>query len=173
MKFVKGVEGNYVGCDVVVRNEAATTESCENNFLGRAGNHAGILGEGGSFGSANPVRHGDFLETHFQAEPAQFRGDVFGGSAGLGRAAGARSDILGQVRELAVGIFVIERGGFNGGKLLQEQWRKVLAVLLGHLGGSRPRRHGFLRRVLRTGCGRKERKRDQNGDKAARNFHHR
>jgi len=41
------------------------------------------------------VRNSDWLEADFKAELAKFGGDVFGGSAGLGRTGGARSDVFG------------------------------------------------------------------------------
>jgi hypothetical protein len=80
--------------------------------------HSRILDQGGGFGAANPVLHGDGLEADFKAEMAKLFGYVFGGRAGLGRPGGAGSDVLGEVRELAVAIVVAERGGFYGGKLL-------------------------------------------------------
>jgi hypothetical protein len=72
------------------------------------------------------VRGGDRLKPDFEAEFAEFAGDVFGGAASLRRAAGARSDIFGEVSELAVGEVVIERGGFDGGKLLEKERREIL-----------------------------------------------
>jgi hypothetical protein len=71
------------------------------------------------------VRYGDWLKAHLEAEFAKLAGHVFGGGVGLGRAAGAWSDILGEVGDLAVGIVVIERGGFDGGKLLQKERREI------------------------------------------------
>ena len=97
------------------------------------GNHAGILDQGGGFGAADPVRDGDGLEANLEAELAKFGGDVFGGGGGLERAGGAGSDVLGEVGELAVGVVVIQRGGFDGGKLLQKKRREILLVGLGGL----------------------------------------
>ena len=95
-----------------------------------AGHHAGILDQGSGFGATNPVRDGDWLEADIEAELAKFFGYVFGGSAGLGRPGGARSDVLGEVSELAVAVVVIERGGFDGGKLLQKKRREIQLVSL-------------------------------------------
>jgi hypothetical protein len=72
------------------------------------------------------VRDYDLLEADFEAQLAEFGGDVFGGSRRLRRTCGASSNVFGEVSELAVGVVVIERGGFDGGKLLEEEWREIM-----------------------------------------------
>ena len=167
LEFVEGVDGDDVGGEAVGRSGGASAERGENDFLCGVGNHSGILDEGGGFGAADPVRHDDRLEADLEAKLAKFGGDIFGGGAGLGRAAGARSDIFGEVSELAVGVVVVERGSFDGGKLLQEKRREIRS---GSLGCGHPRGQGRLGlwRVLRAReDGREEQKCDQSYDAVA------
>ena len=56
---------------------------------------------------------------------AKLFGYVFGRGAGLERPGGAWADVLGEVSEFAVAVVVIQRGSFNGGKLLQKKRREI------------------------------------------------
>ena len=125
LKFFEGVDGDYVGGEAVGGCCRASAEGGEDNLLRGGGHHAGILDQGGGFGAANPVRDGDGLEADIEAEVAKFFGYVFGSGAGLGRPGGAGSDVLGEVSEFAVGVVVVQRGGFDGGKLLQKKRREI------------------------------------------------
>lgn len=84
------------------------------------GNHAGKLDERCGFRATDPVRDSGCLEADFEAELAKFGGNVLGGGASLWRATGARSNILGKVSQLAVGVIIIQRSRFNGGELLEK-----------------------------------------------------
>ena len=130
LKFFEGVDGDYVCGEAICGCSRASAEGGEDNLLRGGGHHAGILDQGGGFGAAYPVRHGDGLEADIEAEVAKFFGYVFCSGAGLGRAGGAGSDVLGEVREFAVGVVVVQRSGFDGGKLLQKKRREILFVSL-------------------------------------------
>ena len=95
LELVESVDGDDVGSETVWRGGGATTERGENYLLRGVRNHARILDEGGAFGAADPVRNGDWLEADVETELAKFGGDIFGGSTGLGRTGGARSDVFG------------------------------------------------------------------------------
>jgi hypothetical protein len=140
LEFVEGVDRYHIGCEAIRGSGGAAAESSQNDLLSGSGNHARVLDEGGAFGPANPVRHHDLLEANFEAQLAKFRGYILGGSTGLGRTAGARSYVLGEVGDLAVGIIVIQRGGFDGGKLLQKERREVLQISLRGLRRANPRK---------------------------------
>ena len=86
LEFFESVDGNYVGGEAVGWGCRASAKGGEDNLLCGGGNHAGVLDQGGGFGAANPVRHGDRLEADIEAEVAKLFGHVFGGGAGLGRA---------------------------------------------------------------------------------------
>ena len=121
LELVESVDGDDVGSETVWRSGGAPTERGENDLLRGVRNHARILDEGSTFGAADPVRNRDWLEADVETELAKFGGDIFGGSTGLGRTGGARSDVLGQVGELAVGVIVIQGSGFDGGELLEKK----------------------------------------------------
>ena len=101
------------------------------------------------------MRDGDLLQGDFEAQLAQFGGHVFGGGASLRRAGEARSDVFGEVGELAVGVVVVERGGLYRRELLEKQWRKIVLRGLGSLRGSHKRWDGLrLRRRILSADGR-------------------
>jgi hypothetical protein len=134
LEFFESVDRDYVGGQAVGWGCGACPERCENDLLRGGGNHAGILDQGSGFGAPDPVRHGDGLKADIEAEVAKLFGYVFGGGAGLGRPGGAWSDVLGEVCELAIAVVVTERGGFDGGKLLQEKRREIQLIGLRILG---------------------------------------
>src|ERR1700691_2089636 len=76
------------------------------------------------------MRDGGRVQANFEAQLPKCGGDILGGDVSLQRTAGTRSNVFGEMGELAVGVVVIESGGFDGGKLLQENWREVLLVVL-------------------------------------------
>ena len=61
LEFFERVDGHYVGGEAVGGGCRASAEGGEDNLLGGAGHHAGIIDQGGGFGAANPVRDGDRL----------------------------------------------------------------------------------------------------------------
>src|ERR1700691_4776959 len=121
VQLLESVDGDYVGGEALGRSGRTSTESRENNFLGGAGNHSGIFNQSGGLGSANPVRHGHRFEANFEPQLAKFARDVFGGGIRLRRAGGARSNILGKMRQLAVSVIVNQRCRFDGRELLQKE----------------------------------------------------
>src|SRR5205807_10144059 len=115
LEFFEGFDGDYFGGQAVGGSCCASTQGCQHDFLCSVGDQPRIIDEGGGLGSADPVGDGDLLQADFEAELAKFCGNVFGGGAGLERTGGARSDVLGEVDDLAVDDDVLARDGFEGG----------------------------------------------------------
>src|SRR5580704_826994 len=167
-EFFKSADCDDLGGDAIRRCRGASAESGQDNLLRCPRNHAGILNQGCGFGTANPVRHGDWLKSDVEAELTKFVGNILRGPTGLNGSAGTGSDILGKVCELPVGVIVVQGRGFDRRELLEEQWREVLllglsGLLRGHKGA---RRLGRLLLCL-GGSERSERQKEDRCEKCA------
>src|SRR5207248_2632043 len=85
------------------------------------------------FSATNPVRHFDFFELYLQPKLTELAGDIIDGRFGLSGTSRPGADFFGKVRQLAVGVIVVQSGGFDGGQLIEQLRRKVLLLHLGHL----------------------------------------
>ena len=127
----------------------------QNNFLGGSRSLACVLNQLRAFRPANPVRHFHFLKMNVQPQLSQLRRNIFHRSLSLGRAAGARSDVLGQMGKLPVRIIIRQGGGLDRRYFFQQLRGKVVLLCRRRLRRRRPRgRLGLL--LVLGGTGRKD-----------------
>ena len=93
------------------------------------------------------------LPSHFALKEALISAQMqSNGGFGLQRSGGARADVLGQVRELAVGVVVGQRGRLDGGEFLEQLRREVILLRL-RCGRGRRERNGRVLWLRSRLCG--------------------
>jgi hypothetical protein len=76
------------------------------------------------------VPYFDFFEMNVQTEIAHLRCHVCDGRLGASGSTGTRPDVLRQVGELLVGIFIAQSSGLNRLELLHQLEREILLLRL-------------------------------------------
>ena len=112
----KGVEllpiadDDNLGGQTLRRCGHTAAESRQDDLLRGSGCLSGPGDELSLLFTANPVRNGGFLECDFGAQSPHLAGDVVHRLLGLGRAAEARADVVGEMSELVQRVGIAHGG---------------------------------------------------------------